>query len=85
MRSIGTRLASQIAVLFVVVLTGFGALILYQQQQYLTEQVYAKEERTVEQIGLIVSKLLFEVNLADIENVLRSYLTDQDVVAIKVF
>jgi len=84
MKSIGTKLALQIAIVLIVAMTIFGAVEVYQRKNELTAFLHAKEERSLHQISLILGGLLFDMNQERIEHVIRSYLTDSDILSIKV-
>ena len=57
---------------------------MYQRKNELTAFLHAKEERSLQQLSLILGGLLFDMNSERIEYVIRSYLTDSDILSIKV-
>ena len=84
MKSIGTKLALQIAIALTVL--SLGTIVMSVNHQKKDNSVYLeeKEQRVIEQLTLILGSLLYEVNDTQIENVSRSYLTDPDILSIRV-
>lgn len=83
-KSIGTKLVLQIALVLLLTMSIFGAWEVYQQRKQLTTSLQAKEDRSLEQIALILGNLLYEVNRDQINSVMKSYLTDPEILEMKV-
>ena len=85
MKSIGTRLAAQIAVVLIVVMTLFGVYGVYAQKHTFTMRFEEKKTRTLRQFSLIFGGLLFDMNYQQIAEVVHSLLTDPDILAVQIF
>ncbi len=84
MKSIGTKLAVQIAIVLMVTMVVFGALEVHQRREQLTINLQAKEDRNSKRAALILSNLLYEVNREQIKSVMQSYLTDPEIMEMRV-
>lgn len=84
MKSIGTKLVFQIAVVLFIVMGSFAAYGVYQQQQRYSEFLQEKERHTMKPLTLILSNLLFDLERERIDNVLQSYLSAPDILSIKI-
>ncbi len=82
MKSIGTKLACQIAFVLIVAMALFGIFQTYQQKQSYKTFLRNKEEHTLKPLALILGTLIFNVEQEQIETVIRSYLDAPDIVAI---
>ncbi len=84
MRSIGTKLALQIALVIVVVMITFGVLDSYQRRKQFTAFLDAKEASRVQQLSFILGEWLFYMNLDPIPSLVHASLSDDDILAIKI-
>ncbi|GAK58528.1 hypothetical protein U27_05502 [Candidatus Vecturithrix granuli] len=84
MKRIGTKLVFQIAVVLFVVMALFAVYGVHQQWQRYTEFLQEKEENTMKSLALILSNLLFDLERERIDNVIQSYLSAPDILAIKI-
>lgn len=84
MKHIGTKLVFQIAVALLVVMALFAAYGVHQQRQRYTEFLQEKENNTMKSLALILSNLLFDLERERIDNVIQSYLSAPDILAIKI-
>lgn len=84
MKHLGTRLATRITLALVVVIILASVVnVIQQHRQYLTHSA-ERETRTFQQLMLIFKDLLFNVDKEPIENIMRSYLTDPNILSIKI-
>ncbi len=84
MKSIGTKLVLQIALVIILVMAAFGILEISQRKQQFTRFLDAKEENSLRQLLLLTGDLLFYVNLELIEQIVTAYLGDTEIWAIKI-
>ncbi|MBD3306104.1 HAMP domain-containing protein [candidate division KSB3 bacterium] len=84
MRSIGTKLALQIAVVLIVVMAIFGVFEISQQKKRFTNFLNDKEESSVRQLSLILGEFLFYMNLDPIDHLAQAYLSDKEMLSIKI-
>lgn len=84
MKSIGRKLVLQVTGVILFVMIAFGCINMYQRYTEFTERLRQKEELTLQQLSLILGNLLYEVNQVQIENVMRSYLKDSDILSLKI-
>ena len=84
MKSIGTKLAIQIALTICFVTIVIGAIEIYQQKQEDTLDLQTREERTLQQLSFSLGGLLYDVSWGKVEEVVRFYLTDPEILSIKV-
>ncbi len=84
MKSLGTKLAVQIAAVLLVVMTVFGIVDIYQRRNKDIDMHTLKEGRIVQQLALILGGLIYDMNLLQIDNILRTYLDDPDMLTVKV-
>ena len=84
-KSIGTKLAFQLAVVLIVTVTIFGALDISLRRRQFIALLDAREENTLQQLSLIMGELLFFMNIEPLDNIVHSYIADLDIVSIKVF
>lgn len=84
MKSIGTRLAVQIAGILILTMLLFGAVEMYQRYQEFTTLLTIREQQTLQQLSLILGGLLYDVDEFRTDQVIQSYLQDTDMLSIKV-
>ena len=84
MKSLGTRLAVQLGVVVIVSVFVFGTLDIYQRKGQFTDFLEAKENSSLQQLSLILGELLFHMNLEPIENIVNAYMSDIEILAIKI-
>ncbi|GAK59101.1 methyl-accepting chemotaxis sensory transducer with Pas/Pac sensor [Candidatus Vecturithrix granuli] len=82
-KHLGTKLVVEIIVVILVVMTVFGFLNGRQQQQKFTDVLQAKIMRTIDQLQLTLGMSLWDMNLPQIYLIMRSYLADPDILAIR--
>jgi len=82
--SLGTKLAIQIALVIILAMIVLGVFEVYYRLHEFTLILEAKEYRTEQQLALILNRLLYDVDTVQMENVVSSYLTDPDLLAIKI-
>lgn len=83
-KHLGTKLVVEIIIVILVVMTVFGFLNVRQQQQKFTDVLQAKIMRTMDQLQLALGMSLWDMNLPQIHLLVRSYLADPDILAIRV-
>ncbi|GAK56017.1 methyl-accepting chemotaxis sensory transducer [Candidatus Vecturithrix granuli] len=84
MKSISTKLALEIAVVLVVIMATFGMLESVQRKEQFTHFLDAKEKSTLNALTLMLGEFLFFMNTEPVNNIVTSYLSDQDILAIKI-
>ena len=85
MNSIGTKLVLQITIVITLVMIVFGAVNVSRQKAIFTERIDKIERRSLDQLSAILGSLLFTMDRNQIETVIRSNLSDPDVLSIKIF
>lgn len=83
-RDIISKLFLQFTLAFTIEVIIFGTLSVYQLRDRATQQLQLKEQRNVRQISLILEVLVYHINMRQIDLVVESYLTDADILSIKV-
>lgn len=84
MKSMGTKFAIQIAVGLILVMTAFGAVDILQRRAKDAKALQTKIDRGLQQLVTMVGGLLYDMDYEQIKNIASSYLTDPDVVSIKI-
>lgn len=84
MRSISTKLALEIAVVLVVIMATFGILESMQRREQFTHFLDTKEQSTLNALALMFGEFLFFMNIEPVNNIVTSYLSDQEILAIKI-
>ena len=84
MKSIGTKLALKIAIALIVTMGIFGAWDIFQQKAQYKQYSFEKQARVLQHLSLLLGHLLFDVNEEQIKNVIQSYLSDPEILSIKV-
>ena len=84
MRSLGAKLILQISIVIVLIVAGFGALAFYSQQREFTATLDAKVARTMQQLTIVLGAPLWDMNYIQVNRILRSYLSDEDIYTITV-
>lgn len=84
MRSISAKLALEIAVVLVVIMATFGILESVQRREQFTHFLDTKEKSTLNSLALMLGEFLFFMNTEPIKNIATSYLSDQEILAIKI-
>ncbi len=83
MKSIGTKLALQIALALIVVMSVFGAFDIYQRRAKEIQVLEAKETRILQQLLFILGDFLNNMYYEPINYITRSYLSDPHILSIK--
>lgn len=83
MKRIGTKLALQIAAAIILGMMAFGGLDIYQKEHRERLALSSKIASSVQQLATIMENLLFDMYYEQTEYVIRSYLTDRDILSIK--
>ena len=84
MKSIWRKLALKIALTLMIVLPGVGVADIYLQYLKETAELHAKETRTLQQLTFILGAPLYHLDLQQIENIFSIYLSEPDILSIKV-
>lgn len=83
-RRLGTRLILQMSAVILLIVAIFGFLAVSSQQKEFTALLDAKITRVMQQLSIVLGTPLWEMGYAQIDGILRSYLDDADVLAIRV-
>ncbi len=84
MKSIGTKLIIQIAVVLIITMVIFGAYDVYQRYTEFSFLLRTREDLTLQQLAFLLGEIVYDVDEYQAEQVIRSYLGDPDIMAIKV-
>ncbi len=84
MKSIGTKFALQVAIVLVVVMAAFGVSEFYHQKNQFTDFLDEKEEASLQYLSIILGEFLFSMNLESMEQIVNSYLTNAEILSIKI-
>jgi methyl-accepting chemotaxis protein len=84
MKSLGSALAVRIAGVLILTMLIFGASAIFQNNQTFTRLLAAREQQTLEQLSVLIGGVLYDVDYHRLDQILRSYLNDDDILAIAV-
>ncbi len=83
MKSIGPKLALQVAITLIVVMIVSGGLDIYQRKNDDTAALEVKEKRILQQLSYILTDFLNNMYYEPIDYIARSYLSEPHILAIK--
>lgn len=84
MRSLGTKLILEVSAVTILLVAGFGTLGIYLQQKGFATILDAKAARTMQQLSIALRTPLWNMAYAQVDEILHSYLTDDDILMIRV-
>jgi len=82
--TLGVKFALLLSLVIVIIMMAFGVMSIYEQQKAFNRILHAKADRVAEQLAIILQAPLWNANKDDIDLLLRSYLTDPDILSIEV-
>jgi methyl-accepting chemotaxis protein len=82
--SIGVKLALQITLVIVSVMAIIGVLGVYQQERKFTSILHARAEWVLQQLAINLEMPMWNLDDDQIDHILQSYLSDADILSIKV-
>jgi len=84
MKRIGIQLAKKITIAITLIVCAFGLLVLYYQYIEYNNFFNHKTARIVQQLSSLLSKPVWEMNKNHIDDIVLSFLNDEDILVIKV-
>ncbi len=73
-----------IAIVITFIIIVIGMFTVYYQEQEFQQHLELKIERTLQQLATVLKSPIWDVNFAQIQEIIRSYLQDPDILAIRV-